>query len=215
MLPKAAAAFLALCAAAQSQTLTPATAVARPPLGPVAKPKIPADMKLCAPNLGCKDWIGTAEGFFIAFPNGTYAPVAVESFTPESVILHRADPPGSQCPGLTADYTAKIVGNSIVGSVTFYWPNHRGYPGTTTFTATWEPAAMGETAQLHKVPIEALKAQYARAEADEQMFKSFLFVLGMMFSGSGEDDSSKPFGAYRTYCGNTAASCVTTWHSYR
>ncbi len=87
-------------------------------------------------------WILNEGQYEAEWDNGAAAELTVQTFTPQSVVLHRTDTSDSTSAGMTAVYTGQLSadGYSIVnGSVTWTWPGVDGYPATGTWIAFFAP----------------------------------------------------------------------------
>jgi len=94
-------------------------------------------------TVGTWTWNGTA--YDAVWNNGAIAVITVVSFTDASVVFDRTDTAASSSAGLTAVYTGTVTpagggtGGSVVdGSVTWTWPGVAGFPGTGTWSASWQ-----------------------------------------------------------------------------
>ena len=91
--------------------------------------------------------------------------MTVASVQGKTFIIERTDTPQSASFGLTAVYTGQVSadGKSAGGAVTFTWPNHRGFPATGAWTATWEDAATGTSSAAPPSTTSSRPAQAAGA----------------------------------------------------
>lgn len=118
-------------------TNTPIVIPTQPPPPPPPPVTIPNVMKECegVGAMACGTWTRQGNQFQASWENGAKAMLVIEQFDNNQVIITRNDTADSFSKNLSARYTGKLSGNSIVDGKVTWTQNGRTWSGT--WSANW------------------------------------------------------------------------------